>query len=142
MEKIPDEFQLQFFRLFTEEISVPEFETWLYAAKELELILGEPEYYELISLNFKDKDVIGKIKNVSDHYLNYGEFEKRKVKNMLNNLISRNEHFPKSLMAAYDLCCHGYNFLETLGMNYGLAFRVDFSDYSVWEKLSSKKQDE
>jgi hypothetical protein len=106
----------------------------------LEDYFGQEDYLEFISLNFKSRHLIHEMKKVIDKYLDYGEFEKRKIDKILNDLINNNDDFAKSLIATYDLYCDGYGFLDNIGLGYGLTFANDFYEYTVWNKLSSEEK--
>ena len=56
MKKLSEEIKSRFYQVIYGEIKVEEFETWLYANKELETYLDEVRYYELISFNYKRPD--------------------------------------------------------------------------------------
>ena len=55
-------------------------------------------------------------------------------------MIKKNENFPQSLIATYDLYCHGYYFLDNLAFGYGLTFSNDFYEFKDWIKLSSEEK--
>jgi hypothetical protein len=138
--KFPTNIQTEFFKLLNYEISIENFEKWVYKTKELETFFDFDDYIEFISLNFKSRHAINEIKKIVDKYLDYGEFEKRKMNKVLNDLINRSDDFAKSLIATYDLYCDGYCFLDNIGLGYGLAFSDDFYDYADWTKLSSEEK--
>ncbi|MFT7158613.1 MAG: hypothetical protein ACI8Q1_003646, partial [Parvicella sp.] len=110
MNKLPIEIQLQVFKVYNEEISIGDFEHWLYGETELEELLGDKYYLDLVSLNFKDRHIRHEMSKVIDSFLDFGLFEERKLRKILNDLINRTQDFAKSLIATYDLYCSGYNF--------------------------------
>lgn len=140
MNKLPLDIQIQFFKVYNNEISIPDFERWLYSKKELEQLLDSDTYIDLISLNFKDRHVKHEMGKIIDPFLNFGKFEERKLRKILTDLIDRNDDFAKSLIDTYDLYCSGYNFFDNLGLGYGLTFSEDFWDYTDWESLTSEQQ--
>tara|TARA_R110002167_G_scaffold366421_1_gene596569 strand:+ start:103510 stop:104268 length:759 start_codon:yes stop_codon:yes gene_type:complete len=142
MDKLPIELQLQFFKVYSEEISIEDFEQWLYGETELEKLVGEKYYLDLVSLNFKDRHIKHEMSKVIDSFLDFGLFEERKLKKILNDLINRTHDFAKSLIATYDLYCSGYNFFDNLGMGYGLIFANDFFDYNDWTKLTENQKNQ
>jgi hypothetical protein len=140
VHKLPADIQIEFFKLLNEETSVQDFEQWVYANKSLETCFAEADYVDFISLNFKDNHFKHEMKKIADKYLDYGEFEKRKLKKILNDIIAKNTDFAKSLIATYDLYCHGYSFFDNIGLGYGLTFANDFYDYKDWESLTSSEK--
>ena len=140
MTKFPTDIQTEFFKLLNYETSIENFEKWVYKTKELEAFFDFDDYIEFISLNFKSRHVIHEMKKIVDKYLDYGEFEKRKIDKVLNDLTNRSDDFAKSLIATYDLYCDGYSFLDNIGLGYGLTFSDDFYNYADWTKLSSQEK--
>lgn len=132
---LPIEIQIQFFKVHNHEISIEDFEQWLYLQKDLEEHLGSEVYFELISINFKGRHVKYEMGKVINPYLDFGKFEERRLKKVLRDLITKSEDFAKSLIETYDLYCSGYSFFEKLAMGYGLTFSDDFFDYADWLKL-------
>jgi hypothetical protein len=141
MNKLPFDIQIQFFKVYNDEISVADFEKWLYKQKELEALLDNETYIELISLNFKDRHIKHEMSKVIDPRLDFGKFEDRKLKKILNDLLNRTVDFTKSLIDTYDLYCSGYKFLDNLGLRYGLTFATDFYDDGDWKKLTDRQKE-
>lgn len=140
MDKFPTDIQIEFFKTLNDEVSIESFEQWVYKTKELEAFFEPSDFIEFISLNFKDRHLKHEMKKIVDKYLDYGEFEKRKIDKVLNDLMNKNEDFAKSLIATYDLYCDGYGFLDNIGLGYGLTFANDFYEYTDWTKLSSEEK--
>jgi hypothetical protein len=140
VNKLSPDIQIEFFKLLNEETSVQDFERWAYANKNLEAYLDEADYLDFISLNFMDSHFKHEMKKIVDRYLGYGEFEKRKLKKILNDIIAKNAGFAKSLIATYNLYCHGCTFLGNIGLGYGLTFSDYFYDYKDWESLTSSER--
>lgn len=141
MNKLPIEIQIEFFKLFNNEMSIEQFEQFVYSTKELETFLEEDDYIEFVSLNFKKQHVIHEIRKVIDKYLDFGEFEKSKVNKVLTDLISKNDDFAKSLMSTYDMYCDGYYFLDNIGLGYGLTFANDFYEIKDWLDLPKDEKE-
>lgn len=141
MNKLPLDIQIQFFKVYNDEISIADFENWLYSKKDLEkLFLNNDTYIDLISLNFNDRHVKHEMGKIIDSFLDFGKFEERKLRKILTDLINRTDDFAKSLIDTYDFYCSGYNFFDNLGLGYGLTFSEDFWDYSDWENLTSEQK--
>lgn len=141
MSKLPLDIQIQFFKVYNNEITIADFEKWLYSEKELEQLLNSDTYIDLISLNFKDRHVKHEMGKIIDSFLDFGKFEERKLRKTLTDLIERTDDFAKSLIDTYDLYCLGYNFFDNLGLGYGLTFSEDFWDYSDWVNLTNEQKE-
>jgi hypothetical protein len=142
VQKFPTNIQIKFFKLLNNELSVEDFEQWVYKTTEIETHFDPADYIEFISLNFKARHFIHEMKKIVDKYLDYGEFEKRKIDKVLNDLINKTDDFAKSLIATYDLYCDGYGFLDNIGLGYGLTFANEFYEFADWTKLSSEHKNE
>lgn len=140
MNKLPLYLQVEFFKVLNGEITVDYFEQWIYKNKELEAHFEQADYVELISLNFKDRHIIHEMKKIVGNYLEVGEFEKRKISKILNDIITKNQDFAKSLISTYDLYCNGYGFLDDIGLGYGLTFTIDFFDFRDWTNLPTSEK--
>jgi hypothetical protein len=140
MPKLPAAIQIEFFKILNNEIAVEDFEQWVYQNKELEICFEADDYLALFSLNYKDSYFKDQLKKITGSYLDYSEFEKRKLQKILNDIIARNTDFAKSLIATYDLYCHGCTFLGNIGLGYGLTFSDYFYDYKDWESLTSSER--
>jgi hypothetical protein len=142
MPKFPADIQIEFLKFMTDEVSADTLERWTYEHTQLEKYLTKQDYLSLISLGFKEKNLKEELYKVISQYLDDGELEKRKLQNILRNLTFKNDLFPKSLIAVYNLYCHGYHFLDNIALGYGLTFAIDFDNYSDWEKLPVDEQEE
>jgi len=140
MNKFPTDIQIEFFKILNNELSIEDFEQWVYKTKEIEAHFDQADYLEFISLNFKDRHFIHEMKKIVDKYLDFGEFEKRKIDKVLNDLVNKNDDFAKSLIASYDLYCDGYGFLDNIGLGYGLTFANDFFEFTDWTKLPTDEK--
>ena len=62
---------------------------------------------------------------------------------LLEEALKRTEKLPYILMEFYDLYCHGYTFLNDLGLGYGLMCEVPSpSRYSAdsWDELKDSEK--
>lgn len=141
MNKLPLDIQVEFFKVYGDEVPVADFESWLYANKELEHYLGEETYVDLVSLNFKDRHIKHEMGKVIDPFLDFGKCEERRLIRLLSDLIERTQAFGRSLIDTYDLYCSGYYFFDNLGLGYGLNFANDYWNYSDWEKLTDEEKE-
>lgn len=143
MKDLPKHVEQKFYKVILGKISLNEFEIWLYTNNEIESILGEAEYMDLISFNFKKEGARFELKELlSDKYIDLGELEKRKMLDLLQTALKRDERLPDILKTFYDLYCKGYDFLQELGLGYGLAVVVPPQHFKAetWEKLMLKEK--
>jgi hypothetical protein len=106
------------YKFIKKGISIVELEQWLYKYDELETILGQKDYLEFISRNFKDKFASDETEKQIRKMIDIGFFEEDRIKELLKELIySRNsERTLEILQILYDEYCNGYSFLRFLGL--------------------------
>lgn len=126
-----------FFKFLDGQIDVTDFEQWIYQTSILEEVLESDDYLELISLDFTRRnekhylDCRYQINKIIEKYIALGEYETWKLTKLLNTFLNRKGDLIELLGQFYDLYCHGYGFLDNLGLHYGL----EFCDYDL-ETLS------
>jgi hypothetical protein len=144
MHALPTDIKEFFFKTIKGDISLGEFERWVYASENLEAILDADDYLEIISLNYKMSGARHELYKILKRLIDIGEFETYKMLELLNEAKLKTERLPFVLMEFYDLYCDGYGFLQELGLVYGLRLEVNPSQYSAdnWCDLTAKeKQD-
>jgi hypothetical protein len=145
MTTLPEKIKERFYRTINGDISLDDFEQWLYVEKELEKHLNSEDYLDLISLSYKKSGAKYELWNLLKKYIDFGEFEKYKMLELLNEAKQKTERLPYILMAFYDLYCKGYYFLQDLGLGIGLAIevpRVNNTTADTWDELTSEQQKE
>jgi hypothetical protein len=142
MTVLPDFVKYKFFEFLYGDLSITDFETWVYANSDLEHLLDKESYFCLISTNFLQKDVKYEIWKILNSYIDLAEYETWKIKYLLNSLIHKKGDSLELLWKFYELYCHGFHFLNSLGLGYGMAAKVPPSEYSSdsWEGLSVEEQ--
>ncbi|MCA1991300.1 MAG: hypothetical protein LDL41_04520 [Coleofasciculus sp. S288] len=137
-----NDLKLKFFTFLNGEESISTFEEWLYATPDLEAVLSSDDYLLLISLDFSETGICSKIEELIKQYVDVAEYETWRLRKLLNKVIDRDSKFPEILSEFYELYCHGYGFLDSLGLSYGLPIRVPPQGYSAdtWEELSKTEQ--
>lgn len=133
MTDIPKHIELKFYNTIIGNIPIEEFENWIYHDNEVESLYPEEDYMELISFNYKKNGAKNElIRLLTRKYIDLGEYEKWKLLNKLKNALEGEEHLSKILIEFYDLYCSGYEFLNDLGLGYGLTVKVPPAKYKVW----------
>ncbi len=143
MQLLPDYIRSRFFKVLHGEEPSWDFEQWVYATNDLEKILSDEDYLNLISLDFSKQSSKYEIDKILRRYFALGEYETWKLRKLLTMVINKKGNLPQALSEFYKLYCgDGYCFLESLGLAYGLAVRVPPSGYSsnCWEELSHEEQ--
>lgn len=136
---LPTDINEIFFETLHGDRSVLEFEKWLYNDKRLERILAAEDYLDLISYGYKGDRVKYGLYKLLEKHIDRGEYEKWKLLKLLNKALQRDDDLPQILMMFYHLYCKGYNFLDNLGLGYGLAVEVPTHAES-WDELTSEQQ--
>lgn len=121
---ILNELESQYLNLLENEISLQDFEQWVYASKWLESTLSEAEYIDLISLNCNKSGARHDLGNILKKQINEGRFQTVRFVRLLDSIINRDGKEGESLSKMYDWYCHGYNFLYDLGLGIGLQINV------------------
>jgi|SRR5579871_3757449 len=137
---LPADIQEIFFETLNGDKSIAEFEHWLYSDKRLETILSAEDYLELISYNYKSDTAKKWLYPLFEKHIDKGEFEKRRLHKLLTKALARDKELPQLLMTFYDLYCKGYNFMDNLGLGYGLAVEVPYSQADYWDELNDEQQ--
>lgn len=136
------EFEKYYFDLVYGGLEIDEFENWIYNNNDLENILNQGDYLDLISLNFRSKHIKYEIEKIFDKYIDYSKFEKKRILSLLYKALESRKDLPNILREFYDMYCHGYYFFEDLGLGYGLTCEVPPSKYGSdnWEELNEKEK--
>lgn len=145
MTTLPQDIKERFYKTIKGDISLDDFEQWLYANKELEKYLNSDDYLDLISLSFKKSGAKYELWNLLKKHIDLGEFETYKMLGLLNEAKQKTERLPYVLMEFYDLYCKGYNFFQDLGIGIGLAVevpRVNNTTADTWDELTNEQQKE
>ena len=143
MTILPQDIKEWFYKTIKGDISIDDFEKWLYADSELEKHLNPSDYLDLISLNFQKSGAKYELWNLLKKHIDLGEFETFKMIALLNEAKQKTERLPYILMEFYNLYCKGYYFLQDLGLGIGLAVevpRVNQSTADTWEELTNEQQ--
>ncbi|GHA66965.1 hypothetical protein [Pontibacter akesuensis] len=145
MRKLPRHIEQRFYDTIFGSVALSEFESWVYTDKEIESILSDDEYLELLSFNYKKSGAKYELVNLlTDNYIDLGEYEKWKMLNLLYAAKDKDKRLPNILRQLYDLYCKGYDFLNDLGLGYGLTVEVPPSKYKAetWEEMTEIEKKE
>lgn len=139
-----NDFEKYYFDLVHGGLKIDEFENWIYNDNNLENILNQEDYLDLISLNFRSIHIKYEIEKILAKYIDYSKFEKKRVLSLLYRALESRKDLPDILREFYDMYCHGYYFFQDLGLGYGLACEVPPSKYNTdnWNELNEKEKNE
>ncbi len=140
---LPYDIKEKFYKVINGEIALDDFEQWIYSNGELEKQLGNGDYTNLISLNFKKSSDKYALWKLLKKHIDPGEFETYKMLRLLREAQQKNDRLPYILMNFYNLYCNGYGFLQDLGLGFGLAVelpQVNNSTAGTWDELTSQQQ--
>jgi hypothetical protein len=137
---LPADIKQLFFETLNGDKSVLEFESWLYTDKQLESILNSDDYLYLISLGYKNSTAKYDLNILLEKLVDKGDYEMWRIRKLLTKALQRDKELPQLLMTFYDLYCKGYSFLDNLGLGYGLAVEVPYSQADYWDDLTIEQQ--
>lgn len=142
-----EDVELIFYKTIKGELSIREFEEWLYSIDEdvIDKSFGKDFYFELININYRNKFSGDELEKVIYSKIPFNKFEVMTLRFLLNSLISGTRDIVDLLEVFYDLYCKGYYFLRFLGLTYilyGLEELPRLSEEKLWDKMSfGKKRD-
>jgi hypothetical protein len=121
---LPPEVHQIFVQVSAREIPLLDFEQWLYGKKELEEILPGKTYLNLLELNYQDQSTFFELAKLLKDFVDPGSVEAYELRKVIERLEAEGEDFPQALQECYVLYADGCNFLEVLGLKWGLLLRV------------------
>jgi len=87
MQEMNDTDKERILKFLNGNISVKEFETWIYNDLELEKRVGAELYYELIVINYNSKSILNDLGEVIiGNYVSLDDFDKWKYYKMLDGI--------------------------------------------------------
>ncbi len=75
MTALPRPIQERFYQTITGDRSVEDFEQWVYADTELEMLLKPDDYVDLISLNYKTREATYELSCLLKKHIDLGALE-------------------------------------------------------------------
>jgi len=138
---LPDDIKQVFFETINGNTTLPEFEQWVYSEPQLEQVLTSEDYLNLISFGFNEDGAKYALFHLLLNLIDMGEYETWKLLWLLHEALKRNKNLPEILMTFYDMYCREYNFLDNLGLGYGLAVEVPLPQADSWDELTHAQQE-
>jgi len=138
---IPIEIQEKFVDYLNGDLKTPEFENWIYTDKNLETLLGEENYLEIASFNFRQKGANRAIRNIIEKYIDYSKYETQFILNLVTGIKEKSKSCQSNLKTTYHLYCSGYAFLDNIGIGYGLKLVVPYEfGADSWEEIEEQER--
>ncbi len=132
MNQLPEEIELQFFRAIKGNVSIAEFEQWVYATPELERHLSAEDYLELITFNYKPNYAKYDFYPMLEKHVDMGRYEFYRIRTYLNDILKKDSEYPRLVANSYDEYCDGYGFFDGLAFGYGLPFQERYYNDVQW----------
>ncbi len=120
METTPKLLTDALLKLYYREISIEQFEKWVYEEKgELEKVLLEEFYFELISFDYREPFSWYSLWTILEQYIKKSDWETLRIKAILQDIIDAKSDYllGKHLLSSYDEYCKGYRFLMVLAID-------------------------
>lgn len=134
-----------FYNVLRGNITILEFEKWVYNIDEelLNKCFGNDFYFELISLNYKDKHVMNELEKLLFSKVPFGRFEEVKIRELLEDVIDDKGILVEIIEDLYDLYCDGYRFLRDIGLAYvDYGMPREHETYNFTEQTRTKLKSE
>lgn len=148
MKNLPQHIETPFFKVLNKEISIAEFEQWVYATDELETLLSEHDYLNLIAFSFDQKNAFDYLESMLIEIIDFPKFETYRIIYLLDLVIKKDNSWRKALNDLYHEYIENYNFLETFGtlddiidLNEALEFRHNSMDDLMGESFIYSKNE-
>jgi hypothetical protein len=112
MKNLPQYIENQLFSVLNREISVKEFEQWVYQTGDLEEELSEDDYYDLISFNYNLLDAFDSLYDLLIDLVGFPQFEHYRLSYQLNLIIEKEGLWENAIEIFHGDYIEKYNFLE------------------------------
>ncbi|MGE6488686.1 hypothetical protein [Paenisporosarcina sp. NPDC076898] len=136
--------QKQFYKIYKGQISISEFEEWLYKTQEIESIFGNDFYFSLLDLDYRNKNIKIELEKLIEMKIPFDEFEQTRIISLLENIKYEKDDIVEILEQLYDDYCSGYSFLRYLGLTYitGIDELPKLQQKDEWDKkeFDSKRE--
>ncbi|MEK5481797.1 hypothetical protein [Viridibacillus sp. FSL R5-0888] len=136
--------QKQFYNIYKGQISISEFEEWLYKTQEIESVYGNDFYFNLLDLDYRKKHIKNELQKLIETKIPFNEFEQTRIISLLENIKYEKGDIVEILEQLYDDYCNGYSFLRYLGLTYitGIDALPKLQQKDEWDKseFDSKRE--
>jgi hypothetical protein len=145
MDKLTDQTKETFFRLINDDFSVNDFGQWVHKhSGNLEKELPAKLYYDLISFDYNQKDLLAQLKGKIKKWLDRNEFNLWRTKKLLTEIIEQKIDL---VLATRKLHTLYYDTGETfipITLAIGYCSELDDlpipSEYKLWDSVALKEK--
>lgn len=110
--------QNMFYSVYNKATPIKMFESWLYENNQIESILGNELYFNLLNINYRDKYAIIEVEKLILSHIDFGISESLRITNLLKNIVDEKGDIYSIMSQMYDDYCSGYYFLRYLGFSF------------------------
>jgi hypothetical protein len=128
MKHIPQHIKNQLFKVLNDEVNIKDFEKWVYETKELEQILSEENYCELISFNYNQYSALDKLYGLFIELFTYDKFDTHYLFYQLNFLLEKGTLLESDIQSFLTDYYEGHEFIDG-----------EFDDIKTWSKRDISK---
>jgi len=128
------------FMTIENQISLQEFEAWLYTQAELAEKMSDDLILEVFAFNYNQSGAVYAFKQIILPYFDEEEFMLWKIKANLQDLIAGTNDHERILYDFYKLANNGFSFLRPLGYYIYDLEESQYSRYSKNELLRAVKE--
>ncbi|MGY5353619.1 barstar family protein [Wenyingzhuangia sp. IMCC45467] len=140
--------RIKFYQFLNNDISLELFESWVYENKELENVISEENYIDLLAFNFKSREIKSFIKSIIQKHFDWKEFEKYRTIELLKNIKSGNIEIVLASRKLRELYLEQEEEIKRPFLTSRLAIGYESeldncpieSEYKLWNSNALKKQ--
>jgi hypothetical protein len=112
MKNLPQHIENQFFKFLNKEMSIEEFEQWVYATDELETVLSEHDYLNLIAFSFDQLNAFYYLEELLIELIDFPKFETYRIIHQLNIIIENDGLWENAVEIFHGDFIESYYFLK------------------------------
>ena len=140
--------RIKFYQFLNDDISLELFESWVYENNDIEKVILEDHYNDLLAFNFKSKEIKSFIKSIIKKHFDWKEFEKYRTIELLKNIKSGNIEIVLASRKLRELYLEQEEEIKRPFLSIGLAIGYESeldncpieSEYNLWNSEALKKQ--
>ncbi len=124
------------FRFLAGELSIQDFEQWIYATSELEEFLDKDAYYSLLSFDFRLPRISHEVSKFIYENIDTGRFHTWNIKRLLNILLNDSQDAVEVFEKLYSMYWNRYDFLHEITIQYaaGIDDIPKLKEKDFWEE--------
>jgi len=140
--------RIKFYQFLNDDISLELFESWVYKNKELENIIQEDHYNDLLAFNFKSREIKNFIKSIVKKHFDWKEYEKWRTIELLKKIKSSKIEIVLATRKLREFYLEQEEIIKRPFLTIGLAIGYESvldncpieTEYKQWNSDALKKQ--